>query len=223
METIEQEALRASQVARDLLVFARPQPAQRRNVSVDVVVRRVLAVVRHELYEANIELVTNLGEPPVIEADEPQLEQALLNLLRNARDAMAEDGGSLSVTTTSEGANVRIELAATGPGVPAEIALRIFEPFVSSYVDGMHQGMGLRSSTASWAGTVVESGTKWPLRTGHGSSSNCQLRPARLPSSPSHIQQRPSRRDHLRRCRDRCGQVRPRIPLRRRSAGPTCR
>ena len=143
LEAIEQETLRASQVARDLLAFARQQPAQRRDVSVDVVVRRVLAVVRHELSEANIELVTNLGAPPVIEADEPQLEQALLNLLRNARDAMAETGGSLTVTTTSEGANVRIEVADTGPGVPADIESRIVEPFVSSYVDGVHQGMGL--------------------------------------------------------------------------------
>ena len=143
LEAIEQETLRASQVARDLLAFARQQPTQRRDVGIDAVVRRVLGVVRHELTEAEIELVTNFGAPPVIEADEPQLEQALLNLLRNAHDAMATDGGTLSVTTSSDAAHVRIEVADTGHGVPADIAARVFEPFVTSHDDGTHQGMGL--------------------------------------------------------------------------------
>lgn len=143
LSAIEQETLRASQVARDLLAFARQQPAQRREVRVDAVVRRVLGVIRHELAESNIELVANFRARAIVEADEAQLEQALLNLLRNARDAMSESGGTLTVTTSSDATSVRIELADTGPGVAADIAPRMFEPFVSSREDGSHQGMGL--------------------------------------------------------------------------------
>jgi len=143
LDAIEQETLRASQVARDLLAFARQQPAQRRDVRVDAVLRRVLGVMRQEFVEAGIELETAFGAAVVIEADEPQLEQALLNLLRNAKDAMAETGGTLTVTTSSDADLVRIELADTGPGVAPDIAPRMFEPFVSSREDGAHQGMGL--------------------------------------------------------------------------------
>jgi signal transduction histidine kinase len=143
LNAIEQETLRASQVARDLLAFARQQPAQRRDVRVDAVVRRVLGVMRHELAESDIELVANFSARAVIEADEPQLEQALLNLLRNARDAMSDSGGTLTVTTSSDTTTVRIEVADTGPGVAADIAARMFEPFVSSREDRTHQGMGL--------------------------------------------------------------------------------
>jgi len=143
LAAIEQETLRASQVARDLLAFARQQPASRREVHIDAVVRRVLEVLTHELGEANIEVVTELGSPPPIAADELQIEQALLHLLRNARDAMAGRGGTVTVRTSSDGASVRIEVADDGPGVRADIAPRIFDPFVSTYEDGAHQGMGL--------------------------------------------------------------------------------
>ncbi len=143
LDAIEQETLRASQVARDLLAFARQQPAQRRDVSVDAVLRRVLGVMRQEFAEAGIELETAFATPVVIQADEPRLEQALLNLLRNAKDAMAETGGTLTATTSSDANLVRIELTDTGPGVAPDIAPRMFEPFVSSREDGAHQGMGL--------------------------------------------------------------------------------
>lgn len=143
LDAIEQETLRASQVARDLLAFARQQPAQRRDVRVDAVVRRVLGVMQHELTESGIQLLTNLAAPPAILADEPQLEQALLHLLHNAQEAMSATGGTLTVTTTSYATSVRIEIADTGPGVPADIASRIFDPFISSHEDGTHQGMGL--------------------------------------------------------------------------------
>lgn len=142
LSAIEAETLRASEVTRDLLAFARQQPPAMRDVRLDGVVSRVLDVLRHDLDGAGIELVTMLASPPPLQADEPQLEQAVLHLLRNALEAMPQ-GGRLTVETRALGKVVRLEVSDSGTGVARDIAGRIFEPFVTSYIDSEHRGMGL--------------------------------------------------------------------------------
>lgn len=142
LDAIESETLRASDVARDLLAFARRQPPARRDVHLASVISRVLDVLRHDLEAAGIEVSTNFASLPALRADEPQVEEAVLHLLRNALEAMS-DGGTLSLTTAQADDRVRIEVSDTGPGVSSDIANRVFEPFVTTHEGTDHRGMGL--------------------------------------------------------------------------------
>ena len=142
LDAIEAETLRASEVTRDLLAFARQRPPHRRDVRLDAVVSRVLDVLRHDLETAGIEVVSDFASVPPLQADEPQLEQAVLHLLRNAIQAMP-NGGTLTVEATATDDHLRLEVSDTGTGIPASIASRIFEPFVTSHDDAAHRGMGL--------------------------------------------------------------------------------
>jgi len=142
LEAIEAETMRASEVARDLLAFARQQPPARRDVRLESVVGRVLDVLRHDLERAGVAVVTDYALLPPLSADEPQLEQATLHLLRNALEAMPQ-GGTLRLATKATSRGQRFEVSDSGPGVAAEVADHIFEPFVTTHEDSEHRGMGL--------------------------------------------------------------------------------
>lgn len=142
LDAIESETRRASDVARDLLAFARRQPPARRDVHLEPVVSRVIDVLRHDLDGAGIELVTNFGSLPVLSADESQIEEAALHLLRNAVEAMP-NGGTLRLNAVSLNGAIRFEVSDSGDGVSSEIADRVFEPFVTTHEDTEHRGMGL--------------------------------------------------------------------------------
>jgi signal transduction histidine kinase len=81
------------------------------------------------------------GLPP-IRADVTQLEMALLNLVTNALDAMPL-GGTLSITATARPGAIRVEVADTGPGIPAEIREHLFGPWVTTKPPGQGTGLGL--------------------------------------------------------------------------------
>ena len=77
-------------------------------------------------------------------ADRVQIQQVLINLMRNAMEAMREsDRRELIVRTGRDEAGVVIEVADTGPGIADDIAGRLFEPFVTSKVDGMGIGLSI--------------------------------------------------------------------------------
>jgi signal transduction histidine kinase len=82
------------------------------------------------------------GSPPIVKGVEYKLQQVFLNLFLNARDAMPR-GGWLTVSTRIEGANVAVELADTGVGIPAEHLARIYDPFFTTKPDGRGTGLGL--------------------------------------------------------------------------------
>jgi signal transduction histidine kinase len=67
---------------------------------------------------------------------------ALLNLVTNALDAMP-NGGTLWITATARGDGIRVEVADTGPGIPAEVFERLFDPWVTTKPTGQGTGLGL--------------------------------------------------------------------------------
>src|SRR5690606_20968451 len=79
---------------------------------------------------------------PAVMADPSQLRRALLNLIRNAMDAM-EGGGSLTIRCGSNATHAIIEVGDSGPGIPAEELERIFDPFFSTKVSGTGLGLPL--------------------------------------------------------------------------------
>ncbi|MEZ4504131.1 MAG: response regulator [Dehalococcoidia bacterium] len=166
LRTIEDEALRASQIVRHLLSFARRQRPSLLPVDLNAIVHRVVEVRRYGLDVDGIEVVLELDELPMVLGDEFQLEQVVLNLLVNAHQAMAETGGTVAIRTRVIDGRARLELDDTGPGVPAELAERIFDPFFTTREVGHGAGMGL----ATVYGTVTEHGGRvWVERSAsHG-------------------------------------------------------
>jgi len=148
-EAIETMTLRASELTRQLLGFARK--GKRRNIPVDLhaVIDDVLVVLGHT-FDKRITVSTSLTtEPADVLGDPTQLQQVVLNLAVNARDAMVE-GGKLvfetRLTNTEEmphGSYVVLEVSDTGRGIPVDVRGRIFEPFFTTKEQGRGTGMGL--------------------------------------------------------------------------------
>jgi two-component system, cell cycle sensor histidine kinase and response regulator CckA len=148
---------RAASLTRQLLTFSRQQPVQKRSVDLNVVVgdlHKLLSRLIGEQVRVELQLAARL---PSIFADVGMMEQILMNLAVNARDAM-ERGGKLTIRTetctiaTDEarahpeahaGTFVRLTLSDTGAGMSPEVLKRIFEPFFTTKEPGKGTGLGL--------------------------------------------------------------------------------
>ncbi len=154
---IKQNANRAANLVRQLLAFSRQQTLQPRVLDVTDALADLSHLLRRLIGE-NIELkVVHGRDLGLIRVDQGQLEQVIINLAVNARDAMPSGGTltirTLNVTTTESkrfgdevmppGEYVQLEVGDTGTGIPKEILQRIFEPFFSTKELGAGTGLGL--------------------------------------------------------------------------------
>ena len=127
----------ARHIVRGLLTFGRQMPLERRHVMLDELIEKVLALTAADLRIESVKIDRDMepGLPPVW-ADGNQLQQVLVNLVTNAKQAMAElpEGNRrLRVTTRSYGTDrVLITVEDTGPGIPADVLPKIFDPFVTT-------------------------------------------------------------------------------------------
>ncbi|HEU4760891.1 MAG TPA: response regulator [Gemmatimonadales bacterium] len=162
VQEILKAARRAADVTRQLLAFSRQQVLHPRTVDLNAVIRELLPMLQRSVTEEH-QLVTHLSpEPCCCHADPGQLEQVLLNLVLNARDAMPE-GGRITIQTTRQrfddsyalrhpdlslplGDFVMMAVSDTGAGMDEATMHRIFEPFFTTKPVG--QGTGLGLSTA---------------------------------------------------------------------------
>ncbi len=148
LERIHAEGKRAYGILQDLLFYAAARRPEPRNVEIDDLVRECLNVENRRFKKAGIRIDTRFGIEGPVQADPVQLQQVVVNLLENAVQAMEgrEQPGVLRVETACPDADrVTIRFEDNGPGVPAEIADRVFAPFVSAGEDG---GPGLGLSAA---------------------------------------------------------------------------
>jgi signal transduction histidine kinase/ActR/RegA family two-component response regulator len=138
---------RAAGLVRQLLTFGRRQPARPEVVDLNLIVNEMAGLLRRVLGE-HVCISTNLAPSPVrARADRSQLEQVVMNLAVNARDAMP-NGGTLTITTSciQEGAGeklARLLVADTGTGMTPEVRARIFEPFFTTKGPAKGTGLGL--------------------------------------------------------------------------------
>jgi len=154
---IQQAADRAASLTHQLLAFSRKQTLQPRVLDLNTIVHGLEMMLRRVLTE-NVELViesaANLG---FVKADPVQMEQVLINLVVNARDAMPK-GGRLTISTERQevtknfgegetfvkaGSYVTLSVADTGTGIDAATRTRIFEPFFTTKEVGKGTGLGL--------------------------------------------------------------------------------
>jgi two-component system NtrC family sensor kinase len=149
IEVIKSETVRASQVVKDLLAFARRSEPQREPVDLNGVVQRTLRLRQYQLTSNKIEVESELAaELPAVVGDARQLQQVCLNLVTNAIQAMASlgSGGTLLIETRRDGPHVVLEMCDTGPGISDVVKAHIFEPFFTTKGEGEGTGLGLSVS-----------------------------------------------------------------------------
>ena len=146
LEQVRSEAIRAGKIVRNLLAFVRRSSSERTIASVNDIVKTTISLRAYEFGTANIRLFESYGEGlPSVVVNPEEIQQVILNLILNAEQAMrsAHHGGTLTVTTKCVDAMVTIEIQDDGPGVPAALAGRVFEPFFSTKEVGEGTGLGL--------------------------------------------------------------------------------
>ncbi|MBF6599877.1 MAG: response regulator [Dehalococcoidia bacterium] len=151
VETIYQEAERASKIVSNLLTFARRRRAQKELTNLNTLVERVLELRNYDLRVRNIEVecAPDASLPDTM-LDANQIQQVILNIIINAEQALraAGDGasGALRIRTWSEARTVSVSFTDNGPGMSAETLRRIFDPFFTTKEAGEGTGLGLTIS-----------------------------------------------------------------------------
>ena len=148
MQRIYREADRAAKIVRNLLVFAGSRRLVRRRTSLNATLSRVLSLRAPACRAANIEIVRRHSDAlPRVQGDPLLLQQALLNIVLNAEQAIAADGGRIETTTSvrhdGDGEQVVVQIRDTGPGISPEALPRVFEPFYTTKEVGKGTGLGL--------------------------------------------------------------------------------
>lgn len=168
---IYQEAERASAILRQLLLSARDSRPERHRVALNQVVSRTLELQRFSLAADNVRVQLDLDPVlPFVHGDAGQLQQVLVNLIGNARQAIEEQGkgGTIRVKTSRvSDQRVLLEVSDDGPGIPQAIQARIFDPFFTTKPAGVGTGLGL----AIVLGIVREHGGRLHLTSNPGQGS----------------------------------------------------
>ena len=145
-----EQTFRASEIVNSLLDFSRTSGAEMTRCDLNRAISDTLELISPQLRKARVQLELRLDASAIIRANRGKLQQVLLNLFLNARDAMP-DGGTLRVTTrttsdaTSE-ARAQVLVSDTGTGIEPELQRRIFDPFFTTKDSRRGTGLGLAVS-----------------------------------------------------------------------------
>ncbi|GEM_PF-3206273 len=163
LETIQRAGQKGAALTRQLLAFSRKQVLAPEILDLNVLFREMEKFFQRVVKE-DVRLVYDLGaDLGLVEADPSQMEQVIMNLVVNARDALPR-GGTITVATRNLGASVAFTISDTGAGMEPRVLARIFEPFYTT--KGVGRGTGLGLSTA--LGIVEQSGGTLEVRSRPG-------------------------------------------------------
>ena len=147
IKSIEREALRCKNLVQDLLTFARTSHSDREGMDLNATIEQAMSLVRTQIKMGRVILKVDLGAGlPMILGNKNQIQQVVMNLAKNAIDAMP-NGGALTIKTelieSAPQSWVCLEVSDTGTGIPAPLQARIFEPFFTTKSVGQGTGLGL--------------------------------------------------------------------------------
>jgi signal transduction histidine kinase len=145
IERIGTHADRASDTIRQVASYVRERPQAAERLDLGAIVDRGLKLRSYELGRAGVAIVWDVpGEPFAVRGSATDLHQAILNLLANAQEALANAATRelrLDLTRTAD--RIRLSIVDTGPGVPADVRERIFDPFFTTHAATGARGLGL--------------------------------------------------------------------------------
>jgi C4-dicarboxylate-specific signal transduction histidine kinase len=140
-----QQVRKANEIISHLRTFGRAAPASHEPVYLRQVIERALSLMQEQLRLREIEVTVDLGpEEPVVVGSPIQLEQVFINLLTNARDAVADSPcKAIRISGSLGPEGVEIAFTDTGEGIPPGVERRIFDPFFTTKEVGKGTGLGL--------------------------------------------------------------------------------
>ncbi len=184
LAVIEEQAKRGGRITQGLLNFSRKTRPSKEVFSIAELMERTLPLVEHDLFEAGILFEKKYVEPPPwLHADPDQLEQVLINLIINAKQALTSSlEKKITLTVEAASGRVLIHIRDTGCGIAKENLESIFDPFFTTKPVGVGTGLGLSISygiASEHGGTIRVSSV-----VGRGSTFTIEL-PEYVPSRPS--------------------------------------
>jgi two-component system, NtrC family, sensor kinase len=172
LRSIREEVFRCRGITKKLLGFARRTASTIEPQDANGLVRESVGLIAKELTLENIRVELDLAEGlPEIRTDGEKIKQVILNLVRNAADAIGKDG-TITVRTARAREGISLRVADTGVGIPPEVLDKIFLPFFTTKEVGKGTGLGLSIShgiVTSLGGSIdvaskVGEGTTFEIR-----------------------------------------------------------
>lgn len=156
VKVLEREVARLEEILAHFLQYAGRQRLELRPTDLNAVVGEVLDFVTPAALEKKIEVRHHLSpEVPALLLDRDRVQQALLNLVLNAQEAM-EGRGEILVQTSIRGGAVRLDVTDTGPGIPPEVLPRIWDAYWSSKKTGTGLGLPIARRIVEEHGGILE-------------------------------------------------------------------
>ncbi len=190
-EIISTEITRLERIVQDVLNFARPSEPELKTISATAALREAQSLMAASLETSSVRLVAEPGPELFVAADAAQLKQVLINLVRNAVEAVEGDGTiTLRVRASQATLNGRqcdtaiLEVADTGRGISPEVEKRLFDPFFTTKEAGTGLGLSIAARIVEKHGGALQ----YRTRTGHGTTFGIVLPqapdPAKTPARP---------------------------------------
>ena len=145
LDALRSETLRASEIVKGILNFARQMPPQLGNVSVREWLQKSISLVQQTAKSRHIQINLNYDGDGVFEGDQAQLQQVLINLLLNAIQA-SEDNAAIDISVNCSEDLLEVKIHDQGSGIPDDVLDRIYDPFFSTKEEGEGSGLGLSIS-----------------------------------------------------------------------------
>ncbi len=148
VKKIEESIARAVKIAQNFLNFARQGETEQVPTDLNSLINQTVDLVAYDLRISNVKTFVDLKQLPIVVVNAAGIQQVVLNLLRNAQQALAQNNqrGTISIRSFMDGDKVCIELVDDGPGIPQEVQERVFEPFFTTKPKGIGTGLGLAVS-----------------------------------------------------------------------------
>lgn len=161
---VRKEIDRLNGIVNHFLSFARPRPLDLRPNDVNAVVRSLAQLVGKNAESQNVRIGLECGtlQPALIDSE--QLKAALMNIVLNGIHAMPR-GGRLEISTSMNGARIRVAVTDEGGGIPVESHERLFEPFFTTRADGTGLGLAIARQTIENHGGTLRMASTGPTGT----------------------------------------------------------
>jgi signal transduction histidine kinase len=158
LEVLHRQTQRVARITQGLLTFARSSSGERAPIDLNHVVRETLLLAENQIAKGGVTVTTDLApDVPAVLGDADTLQQVMLNLVTNARDAVAS-GGEIRIETRRRDGDRMIELvvADTGRGIAPEDLTRIFDPFFTTKPTGTGLGLSLTHGIVREHGGTID-------------------------------------------------------------------